>query len=93
MIEDVDSMTIHFDVMFWQMRHAGLLDKVAGVVVSELEACGKPDPDVVRDRSLEDALEEHLGALGVPVIYGHPLGHGTAPGVDPARCRSDPGRG
>jgi len=77
MIEEVDMMTIHFDVMFWQMRIAGLFDNVAGVVVSELEACGKPDPEVVRDRSLEDALEEHLGGLGVPVLYGHPLGHGT----------------
>ena len=77
LLEDVDQMSIHFDVMFWQMRLAGLLDNVAGVVVSQLEGCGKPDPDVVHDRSLEDVLEEHLGALNVPVIYGLPLGHGT----------------
>ena len=76
MIEEVDQMTIHFDVMFWQMRLAGLLDGVVGVVVGQLENCGKPDPEVIRDRSLEDTLEEHLGALGVPVIYGLPLGHG-----------------
>lgn len=76
LVEDVDTMSVHFDVMLWQMRLAGLLDNVAGVVVSELEGCGKPDPEVVHDRSLEDVLEEHLGALGVPVIYGLPLGHG-----------------
>ena len=28
------------------------------------------------DRSLEDVLELHLCGLGVPVIYGLPLGHG-----------------
>ncbi|MEO8107369.1 MAG: LD-carboxypeptidase [Actinomycetes bacterium] len=76
MIEDVDTKSIDFDVMFWQMRLAGVLDQVAGVVVSDLHECGKPDPEVVADRSLEDVLESHLGALGVPVVYGLPLGHG-----------------
>ena len=76
LIEEVDQMSVHFDVMFWQMRLAGLLDHVVGVVVSEMQGCGKPDPEVIRDRSLEDVLEEHLGALGVPVIYGLPMGHG-----------------
>ena len=92
MIEEVDTMAIHFDVMFWQMRLAGLLRQVAGVVVSELEGCGKPDPEVVRDRSLEDVLEEHLGGLGVPVIYGHPLGHGTHLASIPLGCRGNSGR-
>jgi muramoyltetrapeptide carboxypeptidase len=77
MIEEVALKSIDFDIMFWQMRLAGRFDNIAGVVVSELHGCGKPDPDVVADRSIEDVLEEHLGALGVPVIYGLPLGHGT----------------
>ena len=75
-IEDVDLKTIDFDIMFWQMRYAGLLERVAGVVVSDLHGCGKPDPEVVQDRSLEDALETHLATLDVPVLYGLPLGHG-----------------
>ena len=76
MLEEVDLRTIDFDVMFWQMRLAGMFDNVAGFVVSDLHGCGQPDPEVVADRSLEDVLEQHLGALGVPVIYGLPLGHG-----------------
>jgi len=76
LIEDVDLKAIDFDIMFWQMRLAGILEQVAGVVVSDLEGCGKPDPDVVQDRSLEDVLEIHLEPLGVPVLYGLPLGHG-----------------
>jgi muramoyltetrapeptide carboxypeptidase len=75
-LEDVDLKAIDFDIMFWQMRHAGLLQQVAGVVVSDLQGCGKPDPEVVQDRSLEDVLEIHLASLGVPVLYGLPLGHG-----------------
>ena len=63
-------------IPLWQMRLAGVLDGVVGVVVSDLHECGKPEPEVVADRSLEDVLESHLGTLGVPVIYGLPLGHG-----------------
>ena len=77
LVEDVALKSIDFDIMFWQMRHAGLLQQVAGVVVSDLEGCGKPDPDVVQDRSLEDVLEIHLADLGVPVLYGLPMGHGA----------------
>ncbi|HSI96868.1 MAG TPA: hypothetical protein VK926_00765 [Gaiellaceae bacterium] len=40
---------------------------------------GKPLPDVRPvsgwARSIEDALEERLELLGMPVIYGPPLGH------------------
>ncbi len=77
LIEEVDLRSLDFDVIFWQMRMSGALDDVAGVVVSELHGCGKPDPDVVADRSLEDVLEQHLGSLGVPVLYGLPMGHGA----------------
>lgn len=76
LIEEVDARTIDFDVMLWQMRLAGILANVTGVVVGELSGCGKPDPEVIRDKSLEDVLEEHLGSLKVPVLYGFPLGHG-----------------
>ncbi len=76
LIEDVDLKAIDFDVMFWQMRLSGVLDEVAGIVVSDLHGCGTPDPEVVADRSLEDVLELHLAGLGVPVIYGLPMGHG-----------------
>jgi muramoyltetrapeptide carboxypeptidase len=75
-LEDVDLKAIDFDVMLWQMHHAGVLQRVAGVVVSDLHGCGKPDPEVVQDRSLEDVLEIHLASLGVPVLYGLPMGHG-----------------
>jgi muramoyltetrapeptide carboxypeptidase len=76
LVEEVDLKSIDLDIMFWQMRHAGLLQRVAGVVVSDLQGCGQPDPEVVQDRSLEDVLEIHLGSLGVPVLYGLPMGHG-----------------
>ncbi|MGZ4108873.1 MAG: S66 peptidase family protein, partial [Actinomycetota bacterium] len=76
LLEEVDEAAYHIEVELQQLTLAGLLDRVAGVVVGELKDCGKPDAETPRDRSLEDVLERYLGSLGVPVIYPLPLGHG-----------------
>ena len=61
-----------------QLRHAGKLDDVAGVVVGDMKDSdwSERHPEWPRTRSLEDVLEKHLGRLGVPVLYKLPLGHG-----------------
>jgi muramoyltetrapeptide carboxypeptidase LdcA involved in peptidoglycan recycling len=62
------------------LAHAGKLEGVAGVVAGHMEKCDYGDTrqvaDWARSRSLEDVLEERLEPLGVPVLYGLPLGHG-----------------
>jgi muramoyltetrapeptide carboxypeptidase len=61
------------------LQQAGKLDGVAGVVVGELpysewgEGIG---PDWPRGRTVDDILDARLGPLGVPVLYGLPVGHG-----------------
>jgi muramoyltetrapeptide carboxypeptidase len=78
--EDYKSAPYYIDGQLTQLAHAGKLDKVAGVVVGEMEGCDwgdlRPVSDWARSRSLEDVLEEHLEPLGVPVLYRLPLGHG-----------------
>jgi muramoyltetrapeptide carboxypeptidase len=78
--EDYKAPPYYVDGMLTQLKHAGKLDGVAGVVVGEMEGCDwgdlRPASDWARSRSLEDVLEEHLEPLGVPVIYRLPLGHG-----------------
>jgi muramoyltetrapeptide carboxypeptidase len=61
-----------------QLKHAGKLDGVAGVVVGDMEKSDwrEERPEWPRTRSLEDVLERHLEPLGVPVLYKLPLGHG-----------------
>ena len=65
---------VHLD----QLRLAGKLEGIAGVVIGEMKDCGwrEERPETPRDRSLEDAFERHLRGLGVPVLYKLPLGHG-----------------
>jgi muramoyltetrapeptide carboxypeptidase len=78
--EDYKAPPYYVDGMLTQLGHAGKLAQVAGVVVGEMKDCDWGDQrqasDWARSRSLEDVLEEHLEPLGVPVLYGLPLGHG-----------------
>ncbi len=78
--EDVHCPPYYIDGELVQLTHAGKLDNVAGVVVGQMEKCDWGDlrqvSDWARSRSLEDILEERLEPLGVPVLYGLPLGHG-----------------
>ena len=78
--EDYKAPPYYVDGILTQLHHAGKLENVAGVVVGEMKDCDwgdlRPASDWARSRSLEDVLEEHLGPLGVPVLYRLPLGHG-----------------
>ena len=76
--EEVDTPPYQIDGMLEQLRQAGKLDGLAGVVVGELHQCDwrSDRPEAPRTKSVEDVLELHLAALGVPVLYRLPLGHG-----------------
>jgi muramoyltetrapeptide carboxypeptidase len=76
--EDYDAPAWYVDGMLTQLLHAGKLDRVAGVVVGDMERCEwrEERPEWPRTKSIEDVLELHLEPLGVPVIYKLPLGHG-----------------
>jgi muramoyltetrapeptide carboxypeptidase len=73
------------------LRQAGKLEGVAGIVVGELpegewgEGLG---PDWPRASTLEDVLEQRLGDLGVPVLYGLPIGHGETLSTLPIGVRA-----
>ena len=76
--EDVDAPPWYVDGMLTQLRQAGKLDEVIGVVVGDMEKCDwrETRPEWPRTKSIEDVLELHLEPLGVPVLYKLPLGHG-----------------
>ena len=78
--EDTHCPPYYVDGQLVQLAHAGKLENLAGVVVGQMDRCDwgdlRPVSDWARPRSIEDVLEERLEPLGVPVIYGLPLGHG-----------------
>lgn len=76
--EEVHEPAYVIEVHLTQLRLAGKLDGVAGVVVGELKDCdwSEDRPEAPRNRSIEDVLERALAPLRVPVLYRAPLGHG-----------------
>ena len=76
--EEVNEPAYVIEIHLDQLRMAGKLDGVVGVVVGELKDCdwSEKRPEAPRNRSIEDVLERCLAPLGVPVLYKLPLGHG-----------------
>jgi muramoyltetrapeptide carboxypeptidase len=76
--EDYDAPPFYVDGILNQMRQAGMLDEVVGVVVGEMEKCdwSEDRPEFPQTLSIEDVLERYIEPLGVPALYGYPLGHG-----------------
>ncbi|GII87519.1 putative carboxypeptidase [Sphaerisporangium siamense] len=67
LLEDVGEEPYRVDRMLTQLLQAGCLDGVAGIVLGSWVDCG--DPMAV--------LIERLAPLGVPMIAGLPVGHGS----------------
>ena len=76
--ENVHTPPWELDGDLIQLRMAGKLERVAGVVVGDMEESdwSEQHPEWPRTKSLEDVLEKHLEPLGIPVLYKLPLGHG-----------------
>lgn len=76
--EDLDMHTFTFDTILTHFRNAGKLEEAAGIVIGEMKNTGwKEDRAAfMQDLSIEDVLEEVIGPLGIPCIYGLPIGHG-----------------
>lgn len=69
-LEDVGEPLYKIDRMFTQLKLAGILDRVAGVVLGEFKDCG--DETMVYAR-----LQELLGRRDIPVLANFPAGHGN----------------
>jgi muramoyltetrapeptide carboxypeptidase len=61
------------------LDQSGKLEGVHGIVVGELAGCEWHEyTSAPRSKTLENVLEDRLGGLGIPVLYGLPLGHGAS---------------
>lgn len=79
-LEEVGEYAYRIDRMLTQLRLAGRLDGIAGVVVGQMVGCA---PHPRGGRPLGRVLREALGDLGVPVVRGLGVGHGRRSGVLP----------
>jgi muramoyltetrapeptide carboxypeptidase len=77
-LEELDVDTYQLDSRLSHLRNAGKLAGAAGIVIGEMKDVGWrfDKAAFMQDLSIEDVLEEIIGPLGVPCIYGLPIGHG-----------------
>jgi muramoyltetrapeptide carboxypeptidase len=81
MLEDTNEQPYRIDRMLTQLRLAGALDGVVAAALGDFTGCGEA----------ESVLAERLGALGIPIVAGVPVGHGerNRPLAHGARARVD----
>jgi muramoyltetrapeptide carboxypeptidase len=72
-VEDVNESVYRLDRMFTQLRHAGALERLAGIAFGQFTDI--PVDEGYEDRPLDSLLEEIAAACGVPCLANIPLGH------------------
>lgn len=72
-LEDVNEAVYRIDRMLQQLRLAGMLRGVRGIVAGQFTECPEESDDGAR--ALDDVLAETAAACGVPCIAGAPIGH------------------
>jgi muramoyltetrapeptide carboxypeptidase len=71
-IEDVGAKPYQIDRMLWQMRQAGKLNGVRGLIFGEMLDCTSPGAP---PNLLEDAISSALDGLDIPIAIGLRSGH------------------
>ncbi len=72
--EDVDEEPYKIDRMLNQLALAGKLRAAAGIIVGRCVDCERGGR-MKRSFALAEVLDHWLSPLGIPVIYGLPIGH------------------
>lgn len=77
-LEDTQAKPYQIDRMLTQLRLAGLLDGIRGLVFGEMPGC-EQHPD--QGYTLQEMLRDWTAYLRVPVLFGFPSGHTHSKGL------------
>ena len=72
-IEDVGEQPYRIDRLFTQLLQATDLQQAAGIALGVFIDCAAKTPSY--SLTLTATLQDRLGNLGIPVVYGLPFGH------------------
>jgi muramoyltetrapeptide carboxypeptidase len=75
-LEDRGMKPYQVDRVLMHFKQAGKLDGVAGIVLGDFPDC---EPPVAGSPMVRDICLRILGKLGVPVVFGAPVGHTMRP--------------
>jgi muramoyltetrapeptide carboxypeptidase len=77
LIEEIGEAPYRIDRMLTQLRLAGMLRGVKGVMVGSLSGC-RPLPGSAPSPSAREVVSSFFAPLGVPVVAGPRFGHTRA---------------
>lgn len=89
--EDVGEEPHRIDRMLTQLLQADRLNRLCGIVIGECAGCGSAphNPSFPYSNfSIEEVFADRLQSLGIPVIYGLGIGHGTYKATLPLGVRA-----
>ncbi len=72
-LEDVGEQPYRIDRLLTQLLQATDLREAAGLALGVFADCGAKNPEF--SLKLPETLQDRLGGLGIPVVYGLPFGH------------------
>ncbi|MEO5937346.1 MAG: LD-carboxypeptidase [Terriglobales bacterium] len=75
-IEDVNTKPFQIDRMLMQLKLAGKLNDVRAFIFGPMLDCVQPGG---QDYTVQDVILRTIGDLNVPIAFGVPFGHLTAP--------------
>jgi muramoyltetrapeptide carboxypeptidase len=71
-LEDRAMKPYQIDRVLMHLKHAGKLSKIHGLVLGDFPDC---EPPVAGSPSVRDVCARILAPLGIPIVYGAPIGH------------------
>jgi muramoyltetrapeptide carboxypeptidase len=84
-LEDVNEKPYRIDRMLTQLRQAGKLAGVAGVMFGEMHGCVADTNEAV---TVRDVIRQTFANDPYPVVFGLPTGHGTGAATLPLGIRA-----
>jgi muramoyltetrapeptide carboxypeptidase len=72
-LEEIGEAPYRIDRMLTQLELSQGLRQAAATMLGVFEKCGPPDSDP--SLSLDETIDDHLGASTVPAVYGYSFGH------------------
>jgi muramoyltetrapeptide carboxypeptidase len=73
-LEDVNEAEYRVDRMFQQLKLAGVLDGLAGIIFGQCTSCATNEPDYA-GFTLDQLIDHYCAPLGIPAVTGFNTGH------------------
>ena len=76
LLEDRAMKPYQIDRVLMHLKHSGKLSKIRGIVLGDFPQC---EPPLTGSPSVREVCARILAPLGVPIVFGAPVGHTARP--------------